>query len=160
MEPLSMPVLRYFFFVGAALLALLFISDLYLPKSPAAVVSADAGERPTIRINSDRKWPEPIVFDTRVPVAAPVPLAIEASIAAPTAVSSAKARVREAFAQLQPSDVKPQPSSEAKRLEPKPQRPRKIAKRRADPPATPRPDPPVMLMAQRPQFGLFGNNTW
>lgn len=153
-----MPLGRYFFFVGGLLLALLFLSNAYLPKPPA-IETADS-ERPTIRINSDRKWPEPIVFDTRVQAAAPVPVPIQAGIDAPTAVASANAQARQAFAQLPPSDVKPLPSSQATRLEAKPQHSRKVAKRRADPAAIQRPDPPPMVMAQRPQFGLFGNNTW
>jgi hypothetical protein len=148
MELPSMPVLRYFFFVGAALLALLFISDLYFPGLPASVVSADGGnERAEIRINSDRKWPERIEFDTRVRAAPLVTVEAVPAVAAPE-----KARAREAFAQLPSPDVGQSPLPVTKKPELKPQRLRKIAKRRAD--------PSVMVVAQRPaQFGLFGN-TW
>jgi hypothetical protein len=143
-----MPVLRYFLFVGGALLALLFAVDAYVPKEPvvtAAEVSTPT-DNPTLRIHSDRKWPERIVFDTSVPTIVPhaQTAATEVSLP-PTAASefTAKARVRESFAQFRPADeskpeVKPQPK-------------RKIAKRRAP--------PQVALIAQQPQrFGFFGNN--
>ena len=148
-----MPLVRYFFFVGGALLALLFISDAYLPK-PTDVASADA-DLPVIRIHSDRKWPERVVFDTSRPTIVPAQTAI-ATAAVPAAATAAdlaaKARLREAFAQLQPP-VQPQAqASVPAKPEPKLQQKHKVAKRRAA--------PPVMLVAQQPQFGLFGNNTW
>jgi hypothetical protein len=150
-----MPLARYFLFVGGVLLALLFVADAYLPKLPDTV-RADT-DLPAIRIHSDRKWPERVVFDTSQPTIVPAQTA--ALVTAPPAVADApaKARVREAFAQLQPSNVQPQPlgqkqaqSSLPKKPEPKlPQR--KIAKKRA---------PPMVLVAQQPQFGFFANSTW
>jgi hypothetical protein len=144
-----MPLARYFFFVGAVLLALLFVSDAYLPKLPVADSTVAAVDLPMIRIHSDRKWPERVVFDTGIPTITPRPAAnAVASVAAPATVAdvSAKVRVREAFAQLplQPSDLK--------KPEPKPQHKRRIAKSR--------PSPPTMLVAQQPRFGFFGNSTW
>src|SRR4030088_3261695 len=68
-----MPVLRYFLFVGGALLALLFAVDAFAPKVPV-VVAAEASatiENPTLRIRSDRKWPDRIVFDTSLPTIVP-----------------------------------------------------------------------------------------
>jgi hypothetical protein len=146
-----MPVLRYFVFVGAALLALLFVVGWELPPSPA-VEAASATDLTTIRIRSDRKWPERIVFDTSAPtiVAAPTQTASVAPVAAaPGRVADALTKVtaRDAFAQLTPSDLK--------KPEAKPVQKRKVAKRHVNPPAT---NPPTMLMAQRPQFGLFGLN--
>jgi len=140
-----MPLARYFLYVGGALLALLFISDPYLPKLPAA----DGGSSPPaiIHIHSTQKWPERIVYDTSLPTLVPAQIAnIEASVAAPEIVASTAAR--EAFGQLQPSS---QPS-DAKKLEPKLQRRHKIAKRRAAPPAR--------LAAQQMQLGWFGNRIW
>ena len=153
-----MPLVRYFFFVGGALLALLFISDAYLPK-PADVVRADAdlpvADLPVIRIHSDRKWPERVVFDTSRPTIVPMQTAnAGAGVPAATTVAdlSATARLRHAFAQLQPpAQIQAQTSVPAK-PEPKLQQKHKVAKRRAA--------PPVMLVAQQPQFGFFGNNTW
>ena len=83
-----------------------------------------------IHIHSDQKWPERIVYDTSLPTVVPAQIAnIEANVAAPEIVASATER--EAFAQLQPSSQ----LSDAKKREPKLQRQRKIAKRRAAPPA-------------------------
>jgi hypothetical protein len=156
-----MPLARYFMYVGGVLLALLLISNAYLPKLPDAVTANT--DLPVIRIHSDRKWPERVVFDTNRPVVAPVQVATtvapvqlattQASAAAAAAAEdSAEMRVREAFAQLPPSDVKQLQSSEVKKPEPKRPLKRKVAKRRAA--------PPVMLVAQQPQFGFFTNNTW
>ena len=147
-----MPVARYFLFVGGVLLALLFALNAYLPKSTE--VARAESDLPVIRIHSDRKWPERVVFDTNRPLVAPVQVATtEASPPAPAiAEASANARQREAFAQLQPSDAKLLNVSEAKQPASKLPPKRKIAKRRAA--------PPVMLVAQQPQFGFFANNTW
>src|SRR6476659_8536483 len=60
-----MPLLAYFWKVGAALLALLFVADLCLPKAPLA--EQTIVDRPAIRIHSDRKWPERVILDTSLP---------------------------------------------------------------------------------------------
>ena len=140
-----MPVVRYFMYVGGALLALLFISGLFLPKSPVVDRTDSAAELPAIRIHSDRKWPERVVFDTSIPMVVPAKTAKAEAIApspAPVTDVSAKVRVREAFAQMVP----PEP----KKPEAKPQRKRKIAKNRVA--------PPMIQVAQQPRFGFF--NTW
>ena len=140
-----MPLARYFLYVGGALLALLFISDPYLPKLPAAEWGDSRSA--IIHIHSDQKWPERIDYDTSQPTLVPAQIAnIEAKIAAPEIVASTAAR--EAFAQLQPSSR----LSDARKSEPKLQRHHKIAKRRAAPPAR--------LAAQQMQFGWFGNRIW
>lgn len=147
-----MPLARYVFFVGGVLLALLFISDAYLPKLPVAN-EADT-ELPSIRIHSDQKWPARVVYDTNLATIVPAQIAnTDASVAAPVAVAdvAAKAQAREAFAQLQPSDAKQLQQSNSKKREAKQPRQRKIAKRRA---------PPMVLVARRPQFGWFGNVIW
>jgi uncharacterized membrane protein len=156
MERLEMPLARYFFLVGGVLLALVFISDLYLPKSPVAERTADI-DRQVIRIHSDRKWPERIVFDTSLPTTTPAPAQEQASVAPPAAAAAApdeaKARVRESFAQLAPpSDSRHVHVAELRKPEARPQRKRKLVRRRLGP-------PPVML-AQQPQFGFFGNTWW
>jgi hypothetical protein len=155
---LKMLVVRYFGFVGAALLALLFVSNALLPKLPVADRTASAVDSPMIRIQSDRKWPERVVFDTRIPA---VTLAQTAKaepavpVAAKVADASAKARVREAFAQLQPADPAQLQTAIVKLPQPKLQPKRKIAKI-----ARKRLIPPTVLAAQQPMFGFFGNNTW
>ena len=107
--------------------------------------------RNVVRIRSDQKLPERVVYDTSLPTIVP-PVAtsqIAAAPAAPPADVSAQAQVRDSFAQFVPA--------EAKKLEkqPEPQAPRKrkIAKIR---PAQ------QMHVAQQPHFGFgfFGSNTW
>src|ERR1700737_3815463 len=108
-----MPLARYFCFVGGVLLALLFISDAFLPKLPVAHrANADL---PVIRIHSDRKWPERVFYNTSPPTIIPAQIAsMEVSVPVRVRIAdvSVKAREREAFArlqfsgasQLQPSD--------------------------------------------------------
>ena len=145
-----MPVLRYFAFVGAALMALLFVVGWELPAAAPAAEAANTGtDLSSIRIHSDRKWPERVVFDTNAPaiVSAQTANAVPAA-AAPQQVADASAKVtaRDAFAQANPVDLK---KPDVKPLK------RKIARRHVAPP----PGQPTMLIAQRPQpFGLFGLN--
>jgi len=151
-----MPLARYFLYVGGVLLALLFIVDAYAP-SPPVVSSADTNiEKPIIRIRSDRKWPERVVFDTSIPTIVPALVAnAEAGVPAPVADVPAKARALESFAELKPADPKQFKPADPKKPEPTVQHKRKIAK--------PRAAPPMVLVAQQPQqprFGFFANNTW
>jgi hypothetical protein len=135
MERAQMPLARYFLLVGGLLLALLFVIDAALPKAPQAEpVRADGGpDKSIIRIHSDRKWPERVVFDTSLPTIVPASV-VKAEIVVP---APSKLSIREAFAQV----------VESKKAEPKPQRKRKIVKTRVG--------PPTVLVAQQPRFGFF-----
>jgi hypothetical protein len=144
-----MPVMRYFLFVGAALLALLFAVSAELPSSAVVKATNTAADLPTIRIHTDRKWPERVVFDTNVKPAVVAP--VQTASVAPTPVTPApgadvptKLTARDAFAQLTPADLK--------KREVKPTRKRRVARKHVS--------PPTMLVAQRPQFGFFANNIW
>ncbi|HYS85519.1 MAG TPA: hypothetical protein VEN78_11035 [Bradyrhizobium sp.] len=147
-----MPVARYFLLVGGVLLALLFLLNEVLPQLPVAERVAESGSnKSVIRINSDRKWPERVVFDTNMPTIVPpiAPVLVakaEAAVPAPAAEAavSAQARGLQAFAQLKPS--------EPRKPEPKPQHKRRIAKTRFA--------PPMVVVAQQPRFGFFANDTW
>jgi hypothetical protein len=164
-----MPLARYFMYVGGVLLALLFVVNAYLPAPPPIAERAET-ELPVIRIQSERKWPKPVVFDTSHPTNAPAqPVQIAKTDAAKTEAAAqpapatvadvaAKARMHDAFAQLQPSDPKQAQQPDPKKPEAKPQPKRKIAKRRVGPHM----GPPTMLVAQQPRFGFgfFGNNIW
>ncbi len=159
-----MPLARYFLFVGAALLALLFIADQYLPKLPVAErTAAAAADLSVIRIHSDRKWPERVVFDTTVPPIIPATTpTVEAKASAPPKVAdvAARVRVREVFAQLPVSDqARP---ADPRKPEPKPQPKRKTVARShiAPPMILVAQQPRVMLVAQQPRIGLFGNTIW
>ena len=145
-----MPLARYFLFVGGVLLALLFIADACLPKLPVAErIIADL---PVIRIHSDRKWPERVVFDTRLPAVALTPI-VNAAANVPASATFAdvpdKAQAREAFAQLQPTDAPQLQKPELKKPHPATQRKRKIARKRGG--------PPMILVARHQSFGWFGN---
>ena len=150
-----MPLVRYFLFVGGVLLALLFVADACLPKMPVAE-AVNAGFDPaTIRIHSDRKWPERVVFDTSHPVIVPTQTANAEPVRpapAKAADTAATARLRDSFAQLQPSDRQQAQPADPKKPEKKLQPKRRVAKRNVA--------PPMMLMAQQRSFGFFGNNTW
>ena len=144
-----MPVARYLLFVGGILLALLFALDAFAPQQ--TVVAGNAApsiNKTVVRIRSDQKLPERVVYDTSLPTIVP-PAAATQFAAAPAADVGAQAQVRDTFAQFVPAEVKKlekQPESQAPRK-------RKIAKiRRAQP----------MRVAQQPHFGFgfFGSNTW
>jgi len=61
-----MPIRQYFVWVGTVLLVALFAFDHWLPAVPTAFHSAASpNERVNLRIRSDHKWPERVVFDTR-----------------------------------------------------------------------------------------------
>jgi hypothetical protein len=165
-----MPLLRYFLYVGGALLSLILIANVVLPQESLPATLTSATELPTIRIQSDRKLPARIEFDTSSTVAtAPVPVLSQAKVAAvaapaptpaATAEMSAKARVREAFAQLPPSEEVSEPKMDqmARVVVPAPQMYKvKPAPKRvlAPRPYTPR---PLAMVAQQPHFGSF--QTW
>jgi hypothetical protein len=140
-------VARYFLFVGGALMAVLVAFDAFAPKAAANNTQQVAAgvDKSTLRIQSNQKWPEKIVFDTTqptiVPKAAPVQQAALPG-PAPTPDMSAQARVRETFAQFVP--VEPKADAPAARK-------RKIAKARTAKP---------MRFAQQQHYGMFGPSTW
>ncbi len=57
-----MPLMRYFLWVGGTLVALMFIADAYGPKLPPTEMAA--ADLPVIRIQSDQKWPDRVVYNT------------------------------------------------------------------------------------------------
>ena len=145
-----MPVVRYFLFVGGVLLALLLALDAFAPQQVAVASNTAPGvDKTVVRIRSDQKLPERVVYDTSLPTIVPPAAAVQAAAApvVPNAEATAQARVRDTFAQFVPA--------ESKKLEPQVQRKRKVAKVRANPP---------VRVAQQSPFGFFGgpgwNNTW
>ena len=113
-----MPVLRYFAYVGCVLAALLLAANWIWPaeprtsdpntsdpkaSSPQAVVDESPFER-TIRIQSARRWPEKIVFDTNQPTIVPPPAPIVASPPPPPApIVAADSSLLDAHAQVKPA---------------------------------------------------------
>jgi hypothetical protein len=145
----SMPVARYFLFVGGVLLALLFALDAFAPQQVAvASNSASSIDKTVVRIRSDQKPPERVVYDTSLPTIVPPAAKIQIA-AAPVADLNAQARVRDTFAQFVPAEAK----KLEKHLGPQAQRKRRFAKV-----AKPRSAQPIRV-AQQQHFGFFGN-TW
>jgi hypothetical protein len=151
-----MPVARYFLFVGGVLLALIYAIGAFAPAQVAVANNAATSmDKTVVRIRSDAKLPERVVYDTSLPtIVPPVATAVAAAPPAPAvADATAQARVRETFAQFVPA--------EAKKVEPPVQRKRKIAKSRSPQPPH---ELPAMRVAQQSHFGFFGgpgwNNTW
>jgi hypothetical protein len=79
----KVPIGRYIAFVGSLLLAIFFIADWYLPTAPTQSVTSREAE-PIIRIKSDRKSPERIVFDTSAPTIVPQMPPVVADVPATT----------------------------------------------------------------------------
>jgi hypothetical protein len=143
-----MPLMRYFVFVGGGLLALLLIASACLPALPVAQNSQATTDHSIIRIHSDRKWPERVVFDTSQPTVAPAPAraAVLAEAPAPPKIAvaePAKTKVREAFAEMRPT--------EPRNHEPKRRR-RSVARNYFG--------PPRIVVAQQPPAFFFGNSVW
>jgi hypothetical protein len=169
-----MLMVKYFLGVGGALLALLFICDAYLTRVPTPKPVADraVADLPMMRIKSDRKWPERVVFNTSTPASTMRTAAIDPPIAAPPAKFSdikrseikpseikrsemlAKAQLRDAFAQAPPatSPASDLAASTLSKQAGSQLPPRRIARKRA--PAS------MVLVAQQPSFGWSGRNMW
>jgi hypothetical protein len=150
-----MPVARYFLFVGGALLALLFALDAFAPQ-PVAVAgnSAPSIDKTVVRIRSDQKPPERVVYDMSLPTIVPPAAKTQVAAAVPAAELNAQARVRDTFAQFVPAEAK----KLDKKLEKQAEAPRKRKVVRV---AKTRPAQPMRFaQQQQPQhFGFFGN-TW
>ena len=111
-----MPLARYFVVVGGALMALLFVFDFFSPKASAdsGIRSAGPVDKTTMRIRSEQKLPERIVFDTTQPTIAAKAAQTETAQSAQAALPgpepvpeiTPKARVRETFAQFAPVEKK------------------------------------------------------
>jgi hypothetical protein len=175
-----MPLVRYFIFVGGSLLALLFVVNVAIPAEPVSETPSSASDLPPVRIHSDRKLPDRVVFDTSAVLpgqtqATPVVVAqgkpqpqpqltpqaqTQAPMPPAMAQMSAKERVREAFAQLPQEDDASQPTMSDMATvvvpEPKMYTARQPVKHRLV--ARPRNNTRPMMVAQQPRFGGF--YTW
>jgi hypothetical protein len=156
-----MPLARYFVFVGGVLLALLLAVDALFPQQAAvASQAAPSVDKTVVRIRSDQKPPERVVYDTSLPTIVPPVMSAHASPAAaatPIAAApvdvTAQARVRDTFAQFVPSETK---KAEV-------QRKRKVARSRPSHPL--QTGQSQVRVAQQSQPGFFGggsnwNSTW
>jgi hypothetical protein len=113
----QLPLQRYFLFASGALLILLFATDWVVPPPRGEHVKSEV-RLPVIRIHSERKGPEAIVFDTTQPTfVAPVE---QDGAATPRAVASTETSATEAVVQL--SGLMPEPAEPAKPSSPKTRR--------------------------------------
>jgi len=147
-----MPLARYFLYVGGVLLTLLLVASAWLPKPPAAAESAEY--LPPIRIHSDRKWPERVVFDTDAPriEVAQAGAPVVAPPAPPPPAGVIPPNLREALAQLQPPEAGQLQRHDPPRRVAKPAPRRRIARKHVA--------PPVQFVERRSPFGGFGTVIW
>jgi hypothetical protein len=93
----QLPLQRYFLFAGGALLILLFATDRVVPPPKGERVKSEV-RLPVIRIHSDRKGPQAVVFDTTQPTF--VASVKQGGAATPQAVASSESSATEAVSQL------------------------------------------------------------
>jgi hypothetical protein len=67
-----MPLMKYFSFVGSALLLLLLGLNWFLAQAVSEPIGADI-DRPVIRISSDEKLPDRVIIDASLPTIVPSP---------------------------------------------------------------------------------------
>jgi hypothetical protein len=151
-----MPLVTYFSNVGAALLVLLLIADLYLPGAPA--VQNAAAYPPVIRIRAEQKWPERVVFDTSAPIIATNPAASERKLevlpiadAAPTSNVVTPA-LRDVFAIMPRADSRHSESVTSNKRQLKQKTAARSGRRYGR--------QQVVLAWPAPQFAWFGYRRW
>ena len=151
-----MPLGRYFLLVGGALLVVLLFAGAYLPSLP--VVERVETRRTTIRIHSEMKLPERVVFDTSMPaVTHPVdPMTAKTDTqSGPPSADDLSAKARQAFARLQSSDTSKAKVAELKRPEFKTSPSRRSETRKRAPTSR------KIRLARQPQFDWFsGRMVW
>ena len=149
-----MPLARYFLLVGGALLVVLLVAGAWLPLLP--VVEQAETQRPKIRILTEMKLPERVVFDTSMPAVTrpPEPVTAETAASGLPSADDVSTKARMAFAHLQSSDVSKSKLADTKRPELKsaPSRKSETRKRAAA--------PRKVRLARHPQFDWFGGRMW
>jgi hypothetical protein len=148
-----MPLARYFLLVGGGLLVVLLVAGVWLPSLP--VVEQVETQRTKIRIHTEMKPPERVVFDTSMPAVTHPPEPVTAETGAPMpSADDVSAKARQAFAHLQSSDVSKSKLADTKRPELKsaPSRKSETRKRAAA--------PRKVRIARHPQFDWFGGRMW
>lgn len=104
-----MPIRQYFIWVGSALLVALFCADRWFPEPVTPAYAAiSPGKKVNLRILSDQRWPERVVFDTTHSA-----MAFATGVAAELNVDSDEDRertglrnTREAFASMEANNKK------------------------------------------------------
>ena len=110
----QMPLQQYVLVVGGALLVLLFATDWVFPR-PRGEHERSEVRLPAIRIHSDRKGPEAVVFDTAQPIF--TALVGQDGADTPQAIASTESSLTEGGSQ--PSGPVSEPAEPAELNEPK-----------------------------------------
>jgi len=108
-----MPLLRYFIYVGGALVAFLFVVSYVFPDAQTAATHQDPA-RPNIRISSDWVGPPRVDLDTSLPTPAVPPAVASMLLRAPAPVREAQARIA-APVQTVAAPIKIEPKVEHKK---------------------------------------------
>ena len=153
-----MPLASYFWRIGAVLLALIFLAGSYLPKPPPPAANAESPP-PVIRLRSDVKLPERVVFDTRPTLVATVErVPSPAQDDAPSKVSQAPANPVENTVVADALAMMPRPEIHGPTAVDQPRRHRKAqyvaarTKRHAR--------PQMMVDPRHGQIAWFGFRSW
>jgi hypothetical protein len=116
------PLVRYFVVVAGALLAMLAAANWFLPSPPPLASQEAEVDKSTLRIRSERKWPQKVEFDTEMqPFIAPSAPTIAAVM--PTVADAQREKPPlDALAQAKPSEpqiAKPRPRVRTARRAPR-----------------------------------------
>jgi hypothetical protein len=117
-EGASVPVGRYFLYVGGVLVALLFVVGWYLPGPTPMASFGGRIDSATLRVRSEHKWPERMQFDTAAPSRLPPSPPSVAETASEDPKLEAHAEIR---SPEKPAVAKPKPRVQASRRHRQPQ---------------------------------------
>jgi len=102
----SVPLVRYFVVVTGVLLAMLAVANWSLPNPPPLPSQETEVDKSTVRIRSERRWPQKIEFDTAMhPFIAPSAPPALASAAPPAAAAPQEKPALDALAQAKSPEL-------------------------------------------------------
>jgi len=101
-----MPLFQYFGWVGSVLLAALLAANWCLPAPIASASEVAPDQKINIRIHTDHKWPERVVFDTKATMAAQKK-GVETGIGESEPAAAVEHQVFDAFAAMAAIPVRP-----------------------------------------------------
>ena len=105
-----MPLLKYFGWVGSFLLAALLAANWWFPAPTAPTPASDVplNQMVNIRIHTDQRWPDRVVYDTtRSPLALETKVGPESDIGPSKTVTQAEHQPFEAFAEMAAIPARP-----------------------------------------------------
>jgi hypothetical protein len=105
-----MPLFQYFGWVGSFLLAALLAANGWFPAPTAPTPASDVplNQRINIRIHTDHRWPDRVVFDTtRSPLALEAKVGPEADVGASKTIAQAERQPFDAYAQMAAIPTRP-----------------------------------------------------